>query len=209
MQKSFAKILIVGGVLIALFALYRGVYYAPNDVVSDADSGLEVSNTTTNVGAVVASASTSSYPSRLLIPKLDIDTNVQALGVTKKGNMAAPSNFTDVSWYKYGPLPGRIGSAVMSGHEDNALSLDGIFKHLEDLNIGDDVYVLDKNGTKLHFKVTEKKIYPYNLSGPELERVFNAKDKARLNLITCTGEWVQAIKTNDQRLVVYTELVND
>jgi LPXTG-site transpeptidase (sortase) family protein len=160
------------------------------------------------VAASNASVS-SELPSTLLIPALGVNAKVQALGITKKGNMGAPSNFTDVSWFKLGTVPGQVGSAVMAGHEDNALSLDGVFKHLEDLKTGDDVYVVRKDGKKLHFKVVDKKIYPYNLTGPELEKVYNADDAARLNLITCTGNWVQSIKTNDKRLVVFTKLVSD
>lgn len=201
MNRNIGKILIAVGILILLLTLGRSFLYAPNDV---ADSGLQVATATT-----VTSAGPYDQPSRLVIPSLEIDTNVQALGITKKGNMAAPDNFTDVSWYKLGTVPGNMGSAVMSGHEDNALSLDGVFKHLEDLKIGDDVYTVDKDGQTVHFKVTDKKIYPYNLAGSELEKIFNAKDKARLNLITCTGDWVSEIKTNDKRLVVFTELVKD
>lgn len=203
MNRHIGKVLIAVGILVLLVTVGRGFFYAPNDAVED--TGIAVGQELT--GAAVTSVKPAEQPARLVIPKLKIDTNVQALGITKKGNMAAPDNFTDVSWYKFGTLPGRIGSAVMSGHEDNAVSLDGVFKHLEDLEIGDDVYTVDKSGQTLRFKVTAKKVYPYNLSGPELEKIFTAKDKARLNLITCTGEWVQEIKTNDKRLVVFTELV--
>jgi len=201
-NKNIARLLIAIGVLGALVVLGRTLYYAPNDEI---DSGLEV--TSEQVVGTIVSGATSDLPSRLLIPKLNIDTKVQALGITRNGNMAAPSNFTDVSWYKLGTVPGQVGSAVMSGHEDNAISLDGVFKHLEDLEVGDDVYVVMKSGKKLHFRVTDEKIYPYNLKGTALNQIFTAKDEASLNLITCTGDWVQEIKTNDKRLVIYTELV--
>ena len=213
MKKSSAKILMLSGILLALFALGRGFLYFPND--ERKDSGLYLGSTT-GAGVVTGTndspggsttAGTADLPSRLLIPKLEIDAKVQHLGVTKSGNMAAPANFTDVGWYKYGTIPGRLGSAVISGHEDNAVSLDGVFKHLEDLVVGDDIYVVDKNGQKLHFRVVEKKICPYDLKGPELERIFNAKGKVRLNLITCAGDWLASAKTNDQRLVIFTELV--
>lgn len=199
-MKVLARLLILVAVVLGGFAIWRGFFYYPNDEV---DSGLVAG--TPNLPD--AGAEQISLPDHLLIPRLNIDADVQHLGITKKGNMAAPSNFTDVAWYKYGTVPGNVGSAVMAGHEDNAAGLDGVFKHLDDLALGDDVYVVDADGEKLHFRVTDKKVYPYNLSGTELNKVFNAKDKAHLNLITCTGEWVQALKTNDKRLVVFTELV--
>ncbi len=200
-MNKFAKLLILGAVLLAIFALGHGFYYSPNG-----DSGLSLAST--SQGATAISIDAGKYPSRLLIPELSIDVNVQHVGVTKNGNMAAPSNFIDVSWYKFGTVPGYRGSAVMAGHQDNAMGLDGVFKHLEDLELGDDVYVIGQDGKRLHFKVIDKQIYDYNDPSP-LKRIFNADDGVYLNLITCAGKWLQVVKTNDQRLVVYTELVKD
>lgn len=198
MNKNLGKILIATGLLVATGVLGKALYYAPNGAV---DSGLQATATSTLPRVSVSGP----LPDKLLIPKLDIEADVQHLGVTKTGNMAAPNNFTDVSWYELGTVPGEIGSAVMSGHEDNAISLDGVFKHLEDLEIGDSVFVVDGDGKKLEFRVTEKAVYPYDRS--PTDRIFNQKGKARLVLITCAGDWLASAKTNDKRLVVYTELV--
>ncbi len=199
-MRTAAKILIATGLLGALLFVGRGIYWAPNNI----DAGV------TPLASVTAvPVEENRLPSRLLIPRLSIDADVQRLGLTKSGDMAAPNNFVDVSWYKFGPIPGELGSAVIAGHEDNALSLDGVFKHLEDLMVGDDIYVVAEDGARAHFQVVDKKLYPYDLSGPELERVFHADDAARLNLITCAGTWLPEAHTNDQRLVVYTKLVID
>ena len=106
-MNKLAKLLILAAILVAPFALGRGLYYAPND-----DSGLSVGTTSQN--ATVISTESYNQPSRLIIPSLDIDTNVQHVGLAKSGNMAAPNNFTDVSWWKYGTVPGYRGSAVMA-----------------------------------------------------------------------------------------------
>ena len=153
----------------------------------------------------VGSTSVTEYPARLQIPKLDIDAEVQHVGVTKTGNMAAPNNFTDVSWYKYGTIPGHLGSAAIAGHVDNALGTPAIFIDLHKLEVGDDIFVLDHNHKKLHFKVVDKALYPYDQA--PLERIFNTTDDSYLNLITCQGEWVPAAKSAANRLVIYTKLV--
>ncbi len=199
-MKTLLRTIIAVGILVAVVVLGRGLYYAPN---GDTGAGLL---TATGTPPALPNAG-GPLPDRLLIPKLGIDTDVQHVGITTAGNMAAPNNFVDVSWYKFGTTPGKLGSAVIAGHEDNALSLDGVFKHLEDLEIGDRVFVVDEGGRRLEFKVVEIKIHPYNLAGAELERIFNATGKARLNLITCAGDWLPEAKTNDKRLVIYTELV--
>ena len=144
-------------------------------------------------------------PVRLSIPSLRIDANVQYVGVNAIGNMGVPNNFTDVAWYKNGPAPGMRGSAVIDGHVDNGLGLAGVFKHLSDVRVGDDVYVERKDGTKVHFKVFS--VVSYNYKMVPLDLVFRRTDGVYLNLITCEGNWVKGEKTYDQRLIVYTKLV--
>lgn len=209
MNKTIGKTLIAIGLISTFLVLGRGLYYAPN---GDLGTGLEVASSSTNIDSVNKATSTpfqKKTPSRLIIPKINVDADIQHVGVTKTGNMAAPNNFIDVSWYKAGTTPGEVGSAVISGHQNNALSnalfLDGVFANLDDLKVGDRIYVMDEFGKKLEFQVVETKVYPYNKA--PLERIFATNDKARLNLITCAGSWLASAKTNDQRLVVYTELV--
>lgn len=125
--------------------------------------------------------------------------------MNEQGQMKAPSNFKDVGWYRYGTVPGQLGSAVMDGHVDNGLSLGGVFKRLGDIKVGDDVYVIAKDGSELHFIVRGVETYPYT-TGPT-ERIFGANDVARLNLITCAGTWVRGDQTYSDRLVVYTTFV--
>lgn len=145
------------------------------------------------------------YPRRLKIPALRIDAGVQEVGVNAKGNMAAPNNFTDVGWYKYGPPPGFLGSAVITGHVDNALALPGVFKRLRELKIGDDIFVETNDGRELRFRITEIQRYPY--SRVPLNILFARRDLPRLNLITCGGDWLPEERIYDERLVVYAELV--
>jgi len=148
----------------------------------------------------------SEQPDRLIIPALNIDAPIQYVGITKKGNMGVPSNFSDVAWYKYGTVPGQIGSAVIDGHVDNGLALPGVFKHLDELRVGDDVIVETKQGRKLRFVVTD--IESYNYKDVPGEVLFGRADTSRLNLVTCGGSWIRTEKTYDQRLVVYTVLVS-
>lgn len=154
--------------------------------------------------AISASAAPGDYPSRLRIPALSVNANIQETGLTKSGAMGTPTNFTDVAWYKGGPVPGQLGSAVIDGHVDNGLSLPGVFKYLGDIQVGNDIYVDTKDGRALHFVVTDIESYPYK-SVPT-DSIFDKTDMPRLNLITCEGHWVKSDRTYDERLVVYAEL---
>lgn len=144
-------------------------------------------------------------PARLLVPKLGVDAHVQHVGVNASGNMAAPNNFTDVGWYKFGTVPGFIGSAVITGHVDNALGLPGVFKNLDQLVIGDEIFIAPETGELRHFRVVEIQRYPYTHVPRKV--LFSRNDSPRLNLITCGGVWLPGERSYDERLVVYAELV--
>lgn len=141
----------------------------------------------------------------LLIPKLGIETRVESVGRTPEGNMANPSTFHTVAWFKEGAAPGGIGSAVIAGHVDNALSLAGVFKDLHTLTPGDEV-LLNVGTSTLRYRVLRLEEYPYDAA--PLAEIFGREDGRYLNLVTCAGTWLSDRQTYDTRLVVYTELVD-
>lgn len=191
-QYAAAVLLTAGGLALFGYTLVNATIAAPQEDMAQAPAAASV--------VVPGDA-----PALLAIPSLGITANVQQTGLTKSGAMGTPSNFTDVAWYKYGPAPGQAGSAVIDGHVDNGLALAGVFKHLGDIKLGDDVYVTTTSGQKLHFKVVDIEIYPYQDAPTNV--IFNRDDQVRLNLITCDGTWVKGGHTYNERLVVFTTLV--
>lgn len=188
---------------------------APNAVeqgsASDSDSGISVPPVASATIATVAKNEAQTppgYPERLAIPALSIDAAVQDVGITAKGNMGVPDNFVDVGWYTYGAIPGQPGTAVIDGHVDNGLSLAGVFKHLDSIQTGDDIYVTNYAGQKLHFVVSDIEYYGYE-DAPTNQIFNNDSNGAQLELITCSGTWVPDQKTYDERLVVTATLVNN
>jgi LPXTG-site transpeptidase (sortase) family protein len=144
-------------------------------------------------------------PDRLIIDKLGINAYVQYVGLARSGNMAVPTNFKDVGWYKLGPEPGEAGNAIIAGHLDNALGLPGVFKKLDQLEPGDIIKLRNGDGSTLQFKVASKKTYSYNNS--DTSEVFASGGEKRLVLITCGGNWLQGERSYDERLVVFADLM--
>lgn len=144
-----------------------------------------------------------SAPVRVIIPKIALNSKVKALGKDEDGNMAVPSGkTTDVGWYKYGTLPGNVGSAVLDAHVFAA------FGNLKNLEPGDDIYVLNSQNQKLHFVVSAAKTYKLGeLSSATLFGQIGQNDTPHLNLITCAGKLTADRTTYDHRLVVFTTLV--
>jgi sortase A len=163
-------------------------------------AGIEVASSTPSIAT-----STVDVPDRLVVTTLGIDAKIQQTGITAKGTMGIPTNFTDVAWYKYGSKPGEPGIALIDGHVDNGLALAGVFKNLEKINVSDAIDVYSLDGAMYRFKVVEIKKYPYASSPPEL---FTTKGPPMLALITCTGSWIRGARTYSERLVVTARLVN-
>lgn len=188
-QIIIASVLVFSGLGLLINTVVHATYYAPQKETAVASN------------AALFDLATSS---KLVIPKIKVDSKIEKVGLTYAGNMAAPHNLTNVGWYKYGTAPGQTGSAVIDGHVDNGLSLPAVFKHLKELQKGDDVYITNESGKTLHFIVTLAQIYPYK--EVPLQLLFNRSSGRYLNLITCDGGWVPSDKTADHRVVVYTEL---
>jgi sortase A len=202
-KKGIALILVlVAGATFAYTYLHAAVYSAnPNEV----DSGITPTTSAPRLSTGATSASdVAGVPARIRIPKIDVDAKVTDVGLGKTGNMAVPLTFTDVGWYRYGPKPGEVGSAVIDGHVDNGLGVPAVFARMGELEAGDDLYIDTAAGDTLHFKVEENDVYA--LADVPLQQVFNRADAPRLNLITCDGNWIKDQKMYDERRVLYAVL---
>jgi len=164
------------------------------------------------VATSTPSGSASAYeipgkPSRLIIPSIGVDANIQSVGLYWRGDgtMGIPTNFTDVAWYNGGPRPGEPGSAVIDGHLDGRDVKEAVFYNLGKLQTGDIVEVVDVAGKKFDFKVVDVKTYDYN--APTADIFSHDTSTSRLNLITCAGDWDKTQGLYNKRVVVFTELV--
>jgi len=146
-----------------------------------------------------------STPTTLSIPSVGINAHVVPVGLTKSGNMNVPESFDHAGWYKYGPVPGRPGNAVIDGHLDNGKGQPGVFFNLAKVRIGDPVFILNKEGEKIQFRVTRMQLIDYD--APPIEEIFGETDGEHLNIVTCDGLWIPEKKTYSERLVVFTERV--
>lgn len=142
-------------------------------------------------------------PLRLKIPRINVEANVESVGLTPDGDMGIPQQPANAAWFNLGPWPGDQGSAVIDGHsgiwEDDTAT---VFENLYKLQPGDKLYVEDKTGTTT-FVVRESKIYD---PAADASAVFSSNDgRAHLNLITCEGAWSEDLKSYTNRLVVFTD----
>lgn len=202
MASSFSLIrtfLIALSISIGAFVLF--VFLEPNTH--------SVSSSTIAPALAKTETQTPEVPLRLLIPVINVAADVQHVGLAPgdTATMDVPSNFTDVGWYKEGPRPGAIGSAVIDGHLNGKNVPEAVFFRLDLLTIGDSVYIVDEAMNAHKFRVTDVRTYKHN--DPTDDVFTNTEGKSHLNLITCAGTWMKDAQLYDRRTVVFTELVTE
>ncbi|MDO8524443.1 MAG: class F sortase [bacterium] len=144
-------------------------------------------------------------PTRLKIPKINVDAFIEYVGVTSAGAMDISENQDSVAWFKLGPRPGEKGSAVIAGHYGIKNKKGSVFDGLYKLRKGDKIYIKDDKGATISFVVRKSQRYDPNADASD---VFISNDgKAHLNLITCEGVWNALFKTYSKRLVVFTDKI--
>ncbi|WP_174612975.1 class F sortase [Virgibacillus ihumii] len=171
-------------------------------------SGSEVSNNnnklnTASSGIDITKQQYGITPETIKIPAINVESEVEKVGLLKNGQMAVPENFRITGWYKLGPKPGERGSAVIAGHVDDKTG-PGVFFNLKDLQKGDEVKIKNKDGKRLVFEVVGKEIFP--MDDAPVKQIFGYTSRRMLNLVTCTGPFDRSKGGHINRLVVYTEL---
>jgi LPXTG-site transpeptidase (sortase) family protein len=141
-------------------------------------------------------------PARLVIPAIGVDAKIEAQGLDSHRNLATPSDYRDVAWYRLGPMPGLPGNAVINGHV-NWWTGDAVFTHLAQVKAGDEVRVIRADGVVVTFTVTAKRTVD---AKARIASLFAPASAATLTLITCSGTWNPLTQSDTERLLVSASL---
>ncbi len=202
MKKTFIFFLLLG--FIAFGTLKLNGFFAtksPDSGILNASTSIPPAETL----GITALPEPVVEPVTFSIPKLGVNNiNVESVGLDKENKMDIPRDENNVAWYNMGAKPGELGNSVIAGHFDKKSGAPAVFYEIGKLKPGDELKTKDRNGKERTFTVTDVKTY--ELSKFPLEEVFGLGDKARLNLITCEGNYDKTSQLYSHRLVVYSEL---
>jgi LPXTG-site transpeptidase (sortase) family protein len=126
---------------------------------------------------------------RLVIEKLSIDGVVDTYGLDENAIPQVPTGDGAgqvVAWYDFSARPGVGSNAVFAGH--NSWFGTGIFRYIGDLVPGDEVRLVNDDGTEMLYTITD--VFSVDPHDPESLLVMRATDKDVLTLITCSGTFV-------------------
>ncbi|WP_336216383.1 class F sortase [Nonomuraea sp. LPB2021202275-12-8] len=155
--------------------------------------------------AKTAAAKAKSKPLRIRIPKIRVNAPVGSVTVSKKGILGTPplSKPNLTGWYRRSPLPGELGPSVINGHVSTKKGA-AVFKRLNELAKGDQIYVYRSDGKVTRFTVSGieqvgKKTFP-------TARVYGNTTNAQLRLITCGGIYNKTAHSYTDNIIVYATL---
>lgn len=202
MPGKKAKKSILYGILASIILL--GIYFIVPTFGSNIQLSANINDKSKPVQNIISPEQASlGLPVRLKIPRINVDAVFEYVGVTPEGRMDVPKGPAEVAWYKLGPRPGEIGSAVIAGHSGWKNNKPAVFDNLNKLQKGDKINIEDEKGVVITFVVREKRLYNPNADATD---VFSSTDgKVHLNLITCEGVWDKVTKSRSKRLVVFTD----
>lgn len=146
-----------------------------------------------------------SRPVSLRIPVLGLDAEVRPLGLNPDHTIEVPADPDLVGWYRLGPVPGQVGSAVILGHLDSRTG-PAVFYRLKSLRPGDEVAVIRADGAVAHFVV--HKLTTYSNARFPAARIYGSHGMAQLQLITCGGRYDRRVGSYTANVVVYTRLAS-
>lgn len=145
-------------------------------------------------------------PRYISIQSLGIEkARVLGMGIKSNGELDTPRNIHDAGWYEKSATPGSGSSALLLDGHNGGPTKGGIFEKLPSIKLGDRIVIERGDGQKFTYEVKENKTVSLKeLNDGGMRRMSeSASDiKEGLNLISCTGNWVPAQQTYDQRVTV-------
>jgi sortase (surface protein transpeptidase) len=153
----------------------------------------------------VAEPMRAARPAAVYIPSIGVSAPLMELGLDASGAIRNPPLDSPnlAGWYRYGPVPGQRGAAVITGHLDTR-SGPAVFARLKDVRRGDQVQVLRADRSVAVFVVdkvehTPKTRFP-------ADQVYAKLPYPGLRLVTCGGAFDRQAHSYRDNTIVYAHL---
>ncbi|MDF5751587.1 class F sortase [Spongiactinospora sp. TRM90649] len=144
-------------------------------------------------------------PTRISIPAIGVSARLVSLGVQQNREIQVPPlNRPKLGgWYRYGPVPGEIGPAVILGHVNNRTG-PAVFYRLNQVKRGQKIRVARNDGKIVEFTVDG--VEKISKSTFPTARVYSNLNDASLRVITCGGIYDPKTGHYTDNIIVYATL---
>ena len=142
-------------------------------------------------------------PYKVELPTMGRVQPIVRVGIDKDRRMVVPKNARDVAWLDQGPIPGRTRNVVLAGHI-NYSGQRGSFEGIGQMKKREDIYLVLKNGKKMHFKVAWVCTFPRDTK--HAAQIMGNTSVTSVTLVSCGGTYDRSAGTHDKRIVVRGEI---
>lgn len=140
-------------------------------------------------------------PASIRIPKIGVYAMITPQGIDASGALRAPNNIHNAGWYSSSARPSALsGAMLLDGHVSGPTQR-GVFYAIKKLAAGDKITIKQGDGTEFSYTVVRSQTFPADAVDMDSAVVSADKNKAGLNLITCTGA-ISGTHYKD-RIIVY------
>ncbi len=142
--------------------------------------------------APAPSAPDAPRPTHISIPRIGVDAKIVVMGLDSRNYPQVPDSGSDVAWYTFSAPPATGSNAVFSGHVDWyywGMPGEGVFYHLRELEIGDEISLELEDGSQLGYSVTGNVAVAYD--DPNVIKVMDPTSRDVITLVTCGGTWLR------------------
>ncbi len=145
-------------------------------------------------------------PAELVIPGLGLDVPLVALDAADDGSLPAPDQPDRVGWYTDTAALGEGGNMVLAGHVD-WVGRQAAFRHLDALQPGDQIQVLDADGNATTYQVQDNALRDMGDPALQAGMATSGHGQPTLTLVTCGGPFDVGTRQYLQRQMVRATLV--
>jgi sortase (surface protein transpeptidase) len=141
---------------------------------------------------------TKPVPVSMEIKSIGLKAPLIKTGVGKSGELVVPGNPDIAGWYEKSANP-----TVITGHLDSKAG-PGVFWNLHKLKSGDEIRILEDDGSIAIYTVEKKQNYSQNAF--PTQAVYSPTPQQSLRIITCHGKYNPVTKNYSDNLVVFAKL---
>jgi len=205
----FAALLLVTGGIMAVISIQNNI--ALQEQVQTFTSDAEDSGETSQTNGVMPTSDVTDprAPKFITIPSLNIAASMTVVGVNNKGNIGAPANIRQASWYKGSDSPvDTKGDAMIVAHVGTD-RYPGAFAQLHEIKEGDTIRLTMGDDTQATYTVTESTdVAPEKMDVAQYTGKGSRHEGMYIHLVTCTGDYNARTKTYTHRLIVTARLLS-
>jgi sortase (surface protein transpeptidase) len=143
------------------------------------------------------------HATRLLVDRLDKEIPIEQIGLTKAGSVASPASIGKAGWYNKSSAPGTPGPTLIVGHYGQGAA----FLEFTQLKEGDVLRIVSDKDQEFRYRLKGKQ--EVSRDKVPMEKVLGYSRENRLEIITCSGRWLESEQTFANRLLLTAELIKE